>query len=329
LTAILEHTDLANPKILVCYPNIDIKTSWTDECAKIDFPFPIAFCTFRSLAKVKDEEWDYIIFDEAHLLGEENQLPIAGEIAMKNKHVIFASGTYTPTTLADLKIHSRLPQIVEYSTEEAIKDGIVLNFDVYIHYYKLDRYTQRVYGGKKKWVSTDTAECERLSKRVILTKGQAKALAAISRMRFINTNDSLAFAIRKWIDENPEKRFIMFTDNEDFGRKFKLPMFNSKSETDEVLRLFQRGDLDQLCLIKKGSAGVTYPNLRNILITSITSNGETLEQMVGRALLTDTEKADIHVFVSECDFQHKWLLSALENISEDRIFGLRKVKKSL
>jgi hypothetical protein len=155
---------------------------------------------------------------------------------------------------------------------------------------------------------------------------QQRALAALTRMRFINTNESLVSAIRMWIKDNPNERFIMFTDNEAFGTRFNLPMFNSKSKDDVVLKQFQSGEIDQLCLIKKGSAGVTYPNLRSILITSINSNGETLEQMLGRALLTDTERANIHVFVSDKDFQSKWLESALLNIEKYRIYGLKEVK---
>jgi len=328
LNSILKHTGDKYPRILVLYPNIDVKTSWTDECEKLDYPFSLHFCTFRSMEKVKDEEWDYVIFDEAHLIPEETKLPIAGEMVRKNKHCILASGTYNPTTLADIKIHTTLPMIVEYSTEDAIRDGLVLDFDVFIHYYNLNKIIQRkIRVGKGSWWSTDRRECDRLTNRMFKASGeQQRALAALTRMRFINSNESLVSAIRMWIKDNPNERFIMFTDNEAFGNRFNLPMFNSKSKDDVVLKQFQSGEIDQLCLIKKGSAGVTYPNLKSILITSINSNGETLEQMLGRALLTDTEKANLHVFVSEEDFQSKWLISALENIQAHKIFGLKEAK---
>ena len=96
-------------------------------------------------------------------------------------------------------------------------------------------------------------------------------------------------------------------------------MFNSKSKNDSVLQDFISGKINQLCLIRKGSAGITYPNLKTILITAINSNGENLEQMLGRSLLNDTENAEIHIFVSDEEFQLKWLKSALQGINKNKI----------
>jgi hypothetical protein len=166
-------------------------------------------------------------------------------------------------------------------------------------------------------------ELLRLTKAVETRHGDKKMLASLARMRFINSNESLSEAVTKWIKNNSEKRFLMFTENERFGLRFKVPMFNSKSVDDTVLKQFQDGTINQLCLIKKGSAGVTYPNLDNILITAINSNGENLEQMLGRALLTDTEHSDVHIFVTSRQFQLNWLGSALSNIPEEKIVWLK------
>lgn len=320
LTAVKEHTTKENPRLLVLYPNIDIKNSWIDECGKIGCPLDITFSTFMSMEKVMDEEWDYVIFDEAHLIPPETKLLIAGQIAKKNRHVIFASGTYNRSTLADIMIHSELPLIVDYSTEDAIDDGIISNYTVYIHQYDLDSTTRRQFiSGKRKWSNTDAKELERLTKIVENTHGDKKMIASLSRMRFINSNKSLVLSVMRWIRMNPAKRFLMFTDNEKVGKLFSIPMFNSKSKDNEVLVKFQEGKINQLCLIKKGSAGVTYPNLDNILITAINSNGENLEQMLGRSLLTDTEHSDIHIFVTKHEFQQKWLKSALSKIPKEKI----------
>lgn len=314
LTSIKEHSKIENPKVAVFYPFIDIKNSWLDECEKIGCPMDITYCTFVSMDKLKDEEFDYYVFDEAHLIPEENKLPIAGYIAKKYKHVLFASGTYNVSTMADIRIHTQLKLIVNYSTEDAIADGLVLDFDVHIHRYSLKPDVNR--------------KCEKLTTWVNKAPyGDKLMIASLARQRFINANDSLYNAVRCWILDHPEERLLMFTDNEKFGKQFGMPMFNSKSEDDTVLRQFQKGEIDKLCLIKKGSAGITYPNLKTILITSINSNGETIEQMIGRCLLTDTEKADVHVFISDKPFQLKWLKSALYNIKSERIFGLEVAKQ--
>lgn len=329
LTAIKEHSPIPNPKVVVFYPNVDIKQSWIDECAKIDCPMEIIYCTFISMEKMLDVEADYYVFDEAHLIPEENKLPVAGEIARKNKHVIFASGTYNVATMCDIRIHTQMKQIVNYTTEDAIADGLVLDFDVYIHVYSLDNTKIRTFStSNRRWKNTDEGECTRLTDKVDKSPfGSQLMIHALNRMRFINSNESLIGAIRAWIKANPDERFIMFTENEKFGQNFNIPMFNSKSKDNADLRKFQAGEINRLCLIKKGSAGITYPNLRNILITAINSNGETIEQMIGRSLLTDTERANIHVFVSDKEFQLKWLKSALYNIKSERIHGLEVAKQ--
>lgn len=306
-------------KVLLLYPNIDIKTSWENECKLINYHPDITYCTFASISKIKQFDWDYVIFDEAHLLGEENQLPIAGEIAFNNSKVLFASGTYNSNTLIDLKMYTGMDLIVNYSTEQAIKDGIVSDFTIYIHKYELNNTKTIEYGKVKKWKSTEKKECNRLSNRVLNSTGKQKMFSSLERMRFINSCNSLIEKVNKWINDNKEERFILFASDEKTGLKYNLPMFNSKSKDDSVLKQFQKGEINQLCLIKKASAGVTFPNLQNILITAINSNGENLEQMIGRSLLDDTEHSHIHIFVSTEDFQNKWLKKSLELINKDKI----------
>ena len=308
-----------NPKVLVLYPNIDIKLSWEKECEIIDYFPDIAYCTFASISKIIDNKWDCVIIDEAHLLGEENQLPLAGKLAENTKNIIFASGTYNKDTLSDIKFYTKLNLIVNYPTSEAIKDGIVSDFTVYIHRYNLDNSKIIQFGKVKKWNSTEKKECNRLGNRILKLSGQQKMFASLERMRFINSCNSLIEKVNKWIIENKNQRFILFSSDEKTGLKYNLPMFNSKSKDDSVLKDFQSGKINQLCLLKKASAGVTFPNLQNILITAINSNGENLEQMIGRSLLDDTDHSHIHIFVSTEDFQIKWLNKSLELINKNKI----------
>ena len=308
-----------NPKVLVLYPNIDIKLSWEKECEIIDCFPDITYCTFASISKIIDNKWDCVIIDEAHLLGEENQLPLAGKLAENTKHIIFASGTYNKDTLSDIKFYTKLDLIVNYPTSEAIKDGIVSDFTVYIHRYNLDNSKIIQFGKVKKWNSTEKKECNRLGNRILKLSGQQKMFASLERMRFINSCNSLIEKVNKWISENKNERFILFSSDEKTGLKYNLPMFNSKSKDDSVLKDFQSGKINQLCLLKKASAGVTFPNLQNILITAINSNGENLEQMIGRSLLDDTDHSHIHIFVSTEDFQIKWLNKSLELINKNKI----------
>jgi len=318
LESIREYTN-TTPSVLVLYPNIDIKNSWETECDLIDYHPNITYCTFASIEKQREAKYDFVIIDEAHLLGEENQLPIAGEIADNNDCVIFASGTYNKNTLHELKLYTGMKLIVNYSTEDAIADDIISDYTIFIHKYELNSTEIVEFGRSKKWNSTEKKECNRLGARVTNSLGKQKMFAALERMRFINTNNTLIKKVKYWISQNPDQRFILFVSDENTGKQYNIPMFNSKSKTAVNLTDFQDGSLDNLCLIKKASAGVTFPNLQNILITAINSNGENLEQMIGRSLLDDTEHSNIHIFVSTEEFQLKWLVKSLEGIDKSRI----------
>ena len=234
LTGIKEHFLKEKPIVFLAYPNIDVKNSWIDECEKIDYYPEFIFSTFMSLEKNKKVVADYYIFDEAHLLGEENQLPIAGEIAKNNKHVIFASGTYNKETLSDIKLYTGMDLIVNYSTEDAIKDGIVSDFTIYVHQYELDDKELIEFGKVKKWKSTEKKECNRLGNRILKSSGQQKMYYSLERMRYINSTNSLFKTVNNWIKSNPNERFILFSSDEKTAKNYNLPMFNSKSKDDSV-----------------------------------------------------------------------------------------------
>lgn len=321
LTTIREMSDNdLNTNILVGYPNTDIKNSWIDECEKLEYYPNITYSTFKSLKKVQDNKYDFVVFDESHAIPPDNILPIVSKIVKNNDKVILASGTYSEDTLLNLKFSTGLQQIVNYSTDDAINDGIVNNFKVEVHLFKLDNTKSVQFGGLKKWYSTDYKECQRMSKKIDNSFGQDKMMAALFRMKMINSCQSLIRNVQQWIKDNPDKRFILFTGDEKVGMNYNIPMFNSKSKNNDVLKDFQEYRSNSLCLIKKGGTGVTYEGLDTILITDINSNSETLEQRCGRSLLFEEGKeSTVHIFCSTEEFQLNWLNKSLSSINSNRI----------
>ena len=315
----ISNNDL-NIKVLVGYPNIDIKNSWISETEKLNYYPSIEYSTFKSLKKFQDNKYDFIIFDEGHTIPPDNILPIVSKIVKNNDNCIIMSGTYSEETLLNLKFSTGLQQIVDYSTDDAINDGIVNNFKIEVHLFKLDNTKSVQFGGLKKWYSTDYKECLRMSKKVDESFGKDKMMIALFRMKMINSCQSLIRVVKKWIEDNPDKRFILFTGDEKVGLNYNIPMFNSKSKNNDILKDFQEYRSNSLCLIKKGGTGVTYEGLDTILITDINSNSETLEQRCGRSLLFEEGKeSTVHIFCSTENFQMNWLNKSLESINPNRI----------
>lgn len=321
LTAIREMSDNnLDTNVLVSTPQVDIMHSWIEECEKLKYYPKIEYCNFKSLHKIQDNKYDYIVFDESHAIPLVNVLPIVSKIVKNNDKVILASGTYSEETLSNLESSTGLQQIVNYSTDDAINDGIVNNFKVEVHLFKLDDTKSVQFGATKKWYSTDYKECKRMSKKVDETFGKNKMFAALFRMKMINSCKSLVRNVQKWINDNPDKRFILFTGDEKVGMNYNIPMFNSKSKNNDVLKDFQEYRSNSLCLIKKGGTGVTYEGLGIILITDIDSNSEKLEQRCGRSLLFEEDKESVvHIFCSTEEFQMKWLESSLKSINPNRV----------
>jgi superfamily II DNA or RNA helicase len=321
LTAIREmsNNDL-DINVLVSTPQVDIMHSWIQECQKLDYYPKIEYCNFKSLHKIQDNKYDFIVFDEAHAIPPDNILPIVAKITKNNDKVILASGTYSEDTLSNLQFTTGLQQIVNYSTDDAIKDGIVNKFKVEVHLFELDNAKSVQFGGLKKWYSTDFKECKRMSKKVDESFGQDKMVAALFRMKMINSCQSLIRVVKQWIEDNKDKRFILFTADEKVGMNYGISMFNSKSKNNDVLKDFQEYRSNSLCLIKKGGTGVTYEGLDTILITDINSNSETLEQRCGRSLLFEEGKESVvHIFCSTEEFQMKWLIKSLKSINPSRV----------
>ena len=315
----LSDNDL-NINILIAYPNTDIKKSFIDECDKLDYYPNIEYSTFKSLKKVQDNKYDFVIIDEAHSIPPDNILPIVSKIVKNNDKIILASGTYSEETLLNLKFSTGLQQIVNYTTDNAINDGIVNNFKVEVHLFKLDNTKPIQFGGLKKWYSTDYKECQRYSKKIENLVDKEKMIVGLFRMKMINSCQSLIRVVQQWIKDNSDKRFILFTGDEKVGINYNIPMFNSKSKNNDVLKDFQEYRSNSLCLIKKGGTGVTYEGLDTILITDINSNSETLEQRCGRSLLFEEyKKSVIHIFCSTEQFQLNWLEKSLKSINPDKI----------
>jgi superfamily II DNA or RNA helicase len=315
LTALKE---LNLKKILIFYPTIDIQKSWEKECDVINFHPDITFSTYISYNKAILAQFDAVICDEAHSIPSENILPKLGAWIALQPHVVLCSGTYSNNTLFNLELYTLLKFNIDYSLEKAIKDDIICDFNIFVHTYSLDGNIINTYGTTKKWKSTDAKECRRLSFNVDVAIGEKKKWAALNRMRFINSCNSLINVVKEFLSNNNE-RLLLFASDEKVGKQFSIPMYNSKSINDNLLQDFQNEKISELCLIRKGGTGVSYRNLQTIVITSINSNGENLEQYLSRALILDTDVANIHIFVSNEPFQQKWLKSALTNINKEKI----------
>lgn len=307
-------------RVLICYPNVDIKNSWENEFEKMEWKPDVIYSTYLSL-KNNIDEYDLVILDEIHLASENQRIYIK-EISNINENILGLTGTLADSTKVDLFLDCELKVIEEYLTDDGIGDEIIADYKINIVRYKMDddkKYLKKT--KKKQWMTTDKKQLGYITRRIngLLYSGGDVKFLALTRMRFINNNKSLQRETLKLIKKLENQRLILFGGTQEFIDSLEIPTYHSKSKQNN-LELFQKGTINKLGLCKLANQGVTFDGLTDVVITNIDSNSENLLQKLGRSLVKEGDKiSNIWIIVSDEEFQLKWLSKALTGVNNDKI----------
>lgn len=147
-------------KVLIVSSRLVHKQNWVDELAKWWWPMPyiyIEFVAYASLHKKKLDEYDWIIFDEAHHLSERCR-DIVASYSIKNAILLSA------TIKRDLRNEFRLlfKNLVEYrkSLRNVIEGGSLPDPMVYLIPLELNNTTQDQVIIKNKNLNGTPVNCE-------------------------------------------------------------------------------------------------------------------------------------------------------------------------
>ena len=311
--------ELNAKNVLILYPFDTIKKAWEDEWVKIGWkPENITYSTYLSIKKVINK-YDIIFADEIQKASDA-KLEILNELLDINDNFLGLSGTYSSQTVEDLK-NCGLTISQTYTTEQAIIDGIVSDYEVIIKTYKLDDKKQIQKKGKNgDYYTTEAKHLKTLSNRIINASGSSIKFARLNRMRFINNNESLKKVCLKLIKQLENKRFLLYGADTSFIDDLEIPTFHNKNIKKNHLELFLNQEIKHLGLCQLANQGVTFEKLDTIIVTNINSNSENLFQKLARSLLLEEgKKSKIYIIVSEEAFQMKWLNQALENVPNNKI----------
>lgn len=322
--AIMIMQKLEAEKVLILYPNIKIKDSWDDEFIKMNWmPKILDYSTYRSLDKI-DDTYDFIISDEVHLASVSNLISI-DRLLDNNERFLGMSGTFSEETKRDLYDYCELRLSFEYTTEDAIKDEIVNDYEVIIKQFNLSN-TLGEWKKKKdgsKYFQTEIGKSKSLSNALEYAKirgGEAVKFAAFSRMRWVNRCPSLKKNIISLLEELKDNRILLFGGETSFVDELGIPTHHSKNEKDNNLEKFINQEIDILGLVNIGGTGITFNNLDTIIITNINSNCENLFQKLARSLLKEEGKlSTIYILCSTEEYQQKWLKKGIIDIPKEKI----------
>jgi superfamily II DNA or RNA helicase len=308
--------------ILVAYPDNRIKDSWETDIKKWRFKYGdnITFCNYSSIWKYEEKHFSIVVLDEIHATSE-NQRQSIDKITDLSPHCLGLSGTISNKTEDELRNDLFLEVLMKYTVEDAIRDGIIAPYSITVHITPLDRVHKspnkkgKMVTEKQKY-DTYTHVFEKLK-----LEGRDFKFIVLHRNRVLQGSISKRTKTINLIKKFQDKRTLVFTGLKKIAESLGIPFYHSTSDDDTVFDQFKDKTINQLAVVNIGRAGVTFPDLDVIIISSFTGNEETTEQIIARALNKDTEEkiADIHIICSDEPAEVKKLKQTLINFDQNNI----------
>jgi len=308
--------------VLIAYPDVKIKTSWQtdfEDCGYNDDD--VTYTTHLSLAKHKDNTYDMVVIDEIHLLSD-NQLIATKDLLKRNNVVLGLTGTLSKWTEKILDEGLDLPVVAEYPISVAIEEGVIVDYEIFVHTVPLDNKKMIDYKGKKrtekKQFDAYTWGIEQAEKR-----NQNSMFLRLSRMRVIQNSIAKQEFTRNLLKKYEDERILVFCGVTSIADNLGIPSYHSKSSEKTVFEEFVSGKGNHLAVVKIGNTGVTYKPLNRLIINYFDSNAENLAQKINRCMAFEynnpDKKAHIHIICSSEQVEVRWLKKALEFFDKNKI----------
>ena len=308
--------------VLIAYPDLKIKASWEADLAKRGYADSlITYTTHLSLKKHIDEQYDLIILDEIHLLSAA-QIEVVKLMKVKNRVILGLTGTMTSDTKKWLLTNLHLPVVVTYTIDQGISEGIIADYDITVIKVLLDTTTLQVY--KKQW-KTEKKQFDMLS--YVVNKQQAEGrdtmFMRLARMRIIQHSIAKRDMTRDLINDNADKRILVFCGVTAIADDLTIPSYHSKSSEKKIFQDFAEGKGNHLAVVKIGNTGITYKPLNFVIINYFDSNAENLAQRINRCMSMEYDnpdkKAHIYIVSTNEPVEIAWLAKALEFFDKTKI----------
>ena len=308
--------------ILIAYPDNKIKESWqTDFEARGYLSSFITYTTHLSLHKYAEEAYDMVIIDEIHLLSD-NQLFATKDLIKNNDVVLGLTGTLSSWTEKTLCEHLDLCVVATYTIEQAIKEGVIVDYEITVVKVPLDNKRVNDYKGKKR---TEKAQFEAYGWVInsLEREGKSTMFLRLARMRIIQNSIAKLDKTRELLKKYKEERVLVFCGVTKIADELGIPSYHSKKTEKDIFDNFASGEGNHLAVVKIGNTGVTYKPLNRVIINYFDSNGENLAQKINRCMAMEYDnpdkKAQIYIVCSTEDVEASWLKKALEFFDKSKI----------
>ena len=315
--------------VLIAYPDNKIKDSWKKDFETRGWDDSnITYTTHLSIKKHLDEAFDLIVIDEIHLLSEA-QIEATREMIDKHMefnhiggHVLGLTGTLSNWTERTLEEQLDLHVLATYPIEQAIKEGVIVDYEITVVTVPLDTTIKNNYKGK---IRTEKQQFDAYGYVIdsLERQGKATMFPRLARMRLIQSSLAKLNKTKELLKKHKDERILVFCGVTAIADKLGIPSYHSKKEEKQIFDDFVAGKGKHLAVVKIGNTGVTYKPLNRVIINYFDSNGENLAQKINRCMAMEYDnpdkKAQIYIVSSKEIVELRWLGKALEFFDKEKI----------
>lgn len=279
---------------------------------------------YKSLSKINDCEFDFVILDEVHNLTE-NYAKF-----FKNNKVKACMGL--TATKPDNKVKAllleqlNLREVYEITLDEAVSLGVVAPYEITVILTKLDNSRKYVKAGRKDkpFYQTEQANYQYYShvenhEDPSIRKRVGKFFY-INRMKFIYNLMSKTEAAQDIINRIPESlRTLIFCGSIEQAEKLCPYRYHSKTG-DKDYEAFFSEKINRMSCVEAVNEGHNIPNVDVALVVQLNSNALDLIQRIGRIIRFKAGHiGKIVIICVENTVDEKWMRSATKDLDQNKI----------
>ena len=305
-------------KVLVCYPRKDIKKSWLDEIELLGLQhLQIEYSTTLSLKRCLDEEYDYVIFDEIHEYSD-NQLDVVDKL-VETTSSIALTGTMTAGMEKNIAKRTGLVPCFKYTIEEAVRDGILCDYEINIHVVELDDkipYYESKKGRKYTeagWFKTNEFLRKKTNNPFFDNKLRNIVQNSLSKLR----------KTKALLRDSGDERVLIFCGTTKTADALGIPVYHSKNRNEENFIAFCEGLRDKIATINLARAGIKIVPIQRAIFNFMSGAPEPSAQSICRVLAKElwnpAKKAQIDIIISDTTHEKIRMHTALGFFDQTKI----------
>tara|TARA_R110000868_G_scaffold5681_1_gene33557 strand:+ start:3668 stop:4765 length:1098 start_codon:yes stop_codon:yes gene_type:complete len=310
---------------LVAAPKLSIQKEWINQATQHGYDYlisSIVFTTYRSLVK-QDLRHDWLYLDECHSLKYSHTEWLDCYLTTGGK-ILGLTGTYPKYKSSEKAemCNNYCRKIFEYDVDNAIEDGLLNDYKIYIHLLKLGTGHTVIKKGKqgKVWKTSEQKDYAYYCNALTVASGKSSQILRIMRMKAIQGYPSKLEYVKQILKKIDSKTLIFANTKAQADEICPHSYHSSNKNSEENLQLFADDKIYRLSCVEQLSEGKNINNLRTGIIMHAYSNEVKTRQKIGRFLrLNPNQTATVHILCYENSVDFEWVSKALQSFDKNKI----------